>query len=171
MADRTGVITFKGNPMTLTGNSLKVGDIAPDFKAVKTDMSECSLADLKGNVVLISSVPSLDTPVCDLQTKRFNAEAGKLGDKVKVVTVSLDLPFAQRRWCGANDAKHVITVSDYKHHQFGQNFGLLIKELALLTRSVLVVDKQGKITYCEVVGEVTKEPNYDAALAAAKAAL
>lgn len=170
MAERTGVITFKGNPMTLVGNAVKVGDKAPDFAATKTDLSVCKLADLAGKVVVIVSVPSLDTPVCDVEAKRFNDEAGKLGDDVVVVTISMDLPFAQRRWCGAVGTPKVVTVSDYKDHSFGVAYGLRIKELGLLTRAVIVVDKKGKVSYQEIVGEVTKEPNYDAAVAAAKAA-
>lgn len=169
MSDRTGIVTFKGNPVTLTGQAVKVGDAAPDFKAVGNDLSEVSLSQFKGKTVVISAVPSLDTGVCDAQGKRFNDEAIKLGDDVVVLVISEDLPFAQKRWCGASNATAVKTVSDYKDRNFGQNYGLYIKELGLLTRAVLVVDKQGRIAYQEIVPEVTTHPNYDAAIAAAKA--
>ncbi len=168
MSERSGAITFKGNPMTLVGDEVNVGVTAPDFTAVGNDMKPVSLSDYKGKVVVLVSVPSLDTPVCDIETKRFNEEAGKLGDKVALLTVSLDLPFAQKRWCGAADAKNVVTVSDYKDRQFGQSWGLYIKELGLLARAVYVIDTQGVIKYAELVSEVTTEPNYDAAISAAK---
>lgn len=169
MSERTGVITFKGSPKTLTGNVVKVGDKAPDFKAVANDLSEVTLSQFKGKTVVISVVPSLDTGVCDAQGKRFNDEAIKLGDDVQVLIVSEDLPFAQKRWCGASNATAVKTVSDYKDRSFASNYGLYIKELGLLTRAVLVVGKDGVVKYCEIVPEVTNHPNYDAAIAAAKA--
>jgi len=171
MSERTGAVTFKGDPLTLVGDEISVGQAAPDFTATGVDLSPVTLASYRGKVVVISSVPSLDTPVCDLQTQRFNDEAGKLGDDVVVLTVSMDLPFAQKRWCGAADAGNVVTVSDYKDHSFGQAYGLHIKELGLLARAVLVIDKQGSVKYYELVGEVTEQPDYDAAVSAAKAAV
>ncbi len=159
-----------GNGLTLTGSPVKVGDAAPDFAAVANDMSEFKLSSLKGKCVLISAVPSLDTPVCHRETRRFNEEAAKL-QNVKIVTVSMDLPFAQGRWCAAEGIKNLQTVSDYRDAQFGQAYGLLIKELRLLARCVLVVDPSGKITHMDLVKEVTEEPNYNAALAAAAKAV
>jgi thiol peroxidase len=156
-----------GNPLTLTGSPVKVGDTAPDFTAVANDMSEFKLSSLKGKCVLISAVPSLDTPVCSRETRRFNEEAAKI-DGVRVVTISMDLPFAQSRWCAAEGVKNIQTVSDYRDAAFGESYGLLIKELRLLARCVMVVDTAGKITYVDLVKEVTEEPNYNAALAAAK---
>ncbi len=160
-------VTFKGNPLHLVGPELKVGDKAPDFKLLKNDLSEAKLSDYAGKTLLISVVPSLDTPVCDLQTRRFNTEAGKLKDTV-VLTVSLDLPFAQARWCGAADAKNLVTLSDHRSAQFGEHYGVLIQELRLLTRAIFVVDTKGVIKYVEVVPEMTNHPNYEAALAVAK---
>ncbi len=166
--ERTGIITFKGNPMTLLGPDIKVGDTAPDFKVVDNGLQPVTLADLKGKAALISVVPSLDTPVCDTMTRKFNEEAAKLPAGMAVFTVSLDLPFAQKRWCGNAGIDRVKTLSDYQDRAFGLNWGLLIKELKLLARAVYVVDKAGKVVYREIVKEVTAEPDYAAALAAAK---
>lgn len=171
MSERTGVITFKGDPLTLVGNEVSVGQDAPDFTASANDLSAKGLSDYQGKVVVLVSVPSLDTPVCDTEVRRFNDEATKLGDQVAVVTVSMDLPFAQARWCGAAGVEAVETLSDYKDRSFGEAYGLMIKELGLLTRAVLVVDKDGKVTYQEIVPEVTNEPDYDKALEAIKAAI
>jgi len=168
MSERTGVITFKTKPMTLTGNAVKVGDTAPDFKAVGNDLSEVTLSQFKGKTVIVSVVPSLDTGVCDAQGKRFNDEAIKLGDNVQVLIISEDLPFAQKRWCGATNSTAVKTISDYKDRDFAKNYGLYIKELGLLTRAVLVIGADGKVKYQEIVPEVTTHPNYDAAIAAVK---
>ncbi|HTL46517.1 MAG TPA: thiol peroxidase [Verrucomicrobiae bacterium] len=162
--ERKGAITFKGNPMTLVGPQLKVGDKAPDFKVVANDLTEATLASTKGKTRLISVVPSLDTPVCDLQTKRFNEEASKLPANVAVLTISMDLPFAQKRWCGASSATKVQTLSDWRGASFGTAYGALIKELHLLTRAVFIVGADDKIQYVEYVPEVTQHPNYDAAL-------
>ena len=170
MSERSNAITFKGNPMTLQGSEVTVGSSAPDFTATASDMSARKLSDYRGKTVLLSCVPSLDTPVCDIQTRRFNEEAGRLGDKVVVLTLSMDLPFAQKRWCGAAGAEHVVTLSDYKDHSAGETLGLRIKELGLLARAVYVIDKNGTVRYGEVVKEVTEEPDYAAALEAAKAA-
>jgi len=166
--ERTGVITFKGNPMTLIGPDVGVGQNAPDFKVVDTGLQPVSLGDSAGKVRLITSVPSIDTPVCDTMTRKFNEQAAQLPDNVEVYTVSMDLPFAQKRWCGNADIDKVKTLSDYQERSFGENYGLLIKELKLLARAVFVIDAAGKIAYREIVPEVTDEPDYDAALAAVK---
>lgn len=171
MNERSGVITFKGNPMTLLGTELKVGDKAPDFNVVDTALTPVSLATHAGKIRIISAVPSLDTPVCDTETRRFNQEAAALPENVVVLTISLDLPFAQKRWCGAAGIERVVTLSDYRDRSFGQNYGVLIKELLLLSRCVFVVDAQGIIRYIQQVPEVTSEPDYAAVVAAAKALL
>ncbi|RSD27728.1 thiol peroxidase [Mesobacillus subterraneus] len=162
-------VTFKGNPVTLLGNEVKVGDQAPDFKVLANDLSEVTLQDTKGQVRLISVVPSLDTGVCDAQTRRFNEEAANL-DNVKILTVSVDLPFAQKRWCGAAGIETVQTLSDHRELSFGEAYGVAIKELRLLARAVFVVDSSDKVTYVEYVSEATDHPNYEAAVEAAKQA-
>ncbi|WP_123041219.1 thiol peroxidase [Cohnella candidum] len=159
---------FKGNPITLVGPELKVGDQAPDFTLNKNLLETASLKDYAGKVKLISVVPSVDTGVCDAQTRRFNEEAAKLGDNVIVLTVSADLPFAQSRWCAAAGVDRVVLLSDYKSNSFGQAYGVLIKEFALDMRSIFVVDANDKITYVEVLPEMTEHPNYEAAIAAVK---
>lgn len=169
--ERTGVATIKGNPLTLIGPELKAGDTAPDFKVNKDLMNEVSLGDYAGKVKLISVVPSLDTGVCDAQTRRFNSEAATLGDNVVILTISVDLPFAQSRWCGAAGIDKVVTLSDYKTKTFGQAYGVLIKELQLDMRSIFVLDANNKITYVEYLKEMTEHPDYDAAIAAVKALL
>ncbi|MHC5158295.1 MAG: thiol peroxidase [Planctomycetota bacterium] len=161
-------MTFKGGPLTLVGDEVAVGQPAPDFTAAANDLSPYKLSDDKGKVVVISAVPSLDTPVCDTQTRKFNEVAAALGDDVVIVTISMDLPFAQARWCGAAGVKQVKTVSDYKGADFGSKYGLLIKELHLLARAVLVIDQQGTLQHYQLVPEVTEEPDYDAAIEAAK---
>ena len=166
--ERTNVATLKGNPITLIGPELKPGDAAPDFKLNKDLTTEVSLADYKGKVKLISVVPSLDTGVCDAQTKRFNEEAASLGDQVVILTVSVDLPFAQSRWCGANEVDRVETLSDYKTNAFGESYGVLIKELRLDMRSIFVIDANDTIRYVEYVKEMTEHPDYDKAIAAVK---
>lgn len=171
MTERTGVITFLGNGLTLLGNEAKVGDMAPDFAVIDNDLAPKTLADYKGKVVILSAVPSLDTPVCDMETRKFNTEAGNLSDDIVILTLSMDLPFAQKRWCGAAGVESVVTLSDHKDASFGKAYGLLIKELRLLARSVMVIDRDGKITYREIVKEVADEPNYEAAIEAAKKAL
>ncbi|EGB14433.1 Redoxin domain protein [Pseudodesulfovibrio mercurii] len=164
MAERTGIITFQGNPLTLIGPEIHVGDTAPDFTVTANDLSPATLADFSGKVLVIASVPSLDTPVCDMETRRFNTEASALGDEVKILTVSMDLPFAQARWCGAAGIEAVQTLSDHAQASFGENWGALIKELRLLTRAVFVVDKDGKVAYVQYLKEITEEPDYEAAL-------
>jgi thiol peroxidase len=166
MTERTGAITMKGNPLTLVGTEVKTGDNAPDVTLVANDLSEVKLSSFKGKKVVLSVVPSLDTPVCDLQTKRFNQEASKLVDTV-VLTISKDLPFAQKRWCGSTGASAVKTLSDYRSN-FGENYGVLIKGLNLLARSIFVVDQNGKVRYTQLVKEVATEPNYDEVLNAVK---
>lgn len=166
--ERTGVITFKGNPMTLYGPDVPVGEAAPYFRVVDSGLQPVTRDDAKGKVQLIAVVPSLDTPVCDTMTRRFNEEAAKLPDSVVVYTISLDLPFAQKRWCGAAGIDKVKVLSDYQDRSFGLNYGLLIKELKLLTRAVVIIDKDEQVAYREIVGEVTAEPDYAAALEAAK---
>jgi len=159
-------VTFKGNPLTLSGSRVKVGDTIPDVQLLANDLSEVKLSDYRGKICLICSVPSLDTSVCDTETRKFNEHAASLGDDVVVLTVSMDLPFAQARWCGAANIENVQTLSDHREAQFGNAFGLLVKELRLLARAVFVVDKTGVIRYIEIVNELTNEPNYEAALKA-----
>ena len=165
--ERAGAITFKGNPLTLLGPELTVGMKAPSFQVLGQDLAPVTLANFHGTPLLISVVPSLDTPVCDAQTKRFNDEASKLAH-LEILTISMDLPFAQKRWCGATGANRVKVFSDHKDASFGTAYGALIKELRLLTRAIFVVDATGTVRYVEYVREVTSHPNYDAALAAAR---
>ena len=165
--ERRGAVTFKGNPLTLVGPEVKVGSKAPEFQGIAQDLSPITLAGLKGKTLLISVIPSLDTPVCDLQAKRFNGEAAQLPG-VEILNVSMDLPFAQKRWCGAAQADRIKTVSDHKDASFGTAYGTLIKELRLLARAVFVIDQGGTVRYAEYVPEVTSHPNYDAALAAVR---
>jgi len=162
-------ITFKNNPVTLLGNEVKVGEKAPDFKVLANDLSPVTLADTKGQVRLISVVPSLDTGVCDAQTRRFNEEASKL-DNVKILTISVDLPFAQKRWCAAAGIENVQTLSDHRDLSFGKAYGVAIEELRLLARAVFVVNSNDTVTYAEYVSEATNHPNYEAAIEAAKQA-
>lgn len=168
MKERPGVVTMKGNPLTLVGGEVKVGDAAPDFAALASDLSPVSLSSFRGKVSVILSVPSLDTPVCDIETRRFNEEASRLGSDVAVLTISMDLPFAQKRWCGAAGVERVQTLSDHRDASFGTSYGVLIKELRLLARAVFVVDREGTVRYTELVKEVTNEPSYDAALDAVR---
>ncbi len=167
--ERKGIITFKGNPLTLIGSEIKAGDTAPDFKVLAKDLSEVTLASTKGKTRLISVVPSVDTPVCELQTKRFNEEASKLPANVAVLTVSMDLPFAQTRFCGAQGTDKITALSDHREASFGKAYGVLIKELRLLARAVFVIGADDKVQYAEIVKEVTAHPDYDKALNALKA--
>ena len=164
MAERTGLVTLGGNPVTLVGQEIKVGDAAPDFVAVNNDMAPAKLSDYKGKVVVIAAVPSLDTPVCDMEVRRFNNEVTNLSEDIVVLSVSMDLPFAQKRWCGAHGVERVVTVSDHKEADFGEKYGVLIKEARLLARSVFAVDRDGIVKYVEIVKEVGEEPNYEDAL-------
>ncbi len=168
MSEKHGAVTFQGNPLTLIGNEVKVGQTAPDFTVIANDLSPRTLADYKGSILVISAVPSLDTPVCDMETRRFNAEAVKLGDDVRILTISMDLPFAQSRWCGAAGVSNVTTLSDHRDASFGLAYGMLVKELRLLARTVFVIDKAGVVRYVQEVGEITREPNYDEVLNAVK---
>jgi thioredoxin-dependent peroxiredoxin len=171
---RPGAVTFKGNPMTLAGKAVAVGQNAPDFKLhsfEKGGLVTVTPADLKGKATFISVVPSLDTPVCQTQTKKFNDQLSSLGDKVNALTVSLDLPFAMNRFCGAEHITNMRALSDYQDRSFGQNWGMLIEELKILARGVFVLDKNGKVVYAEQVKEVAQEPNYEAALGALKSAV
>ena len=164
MEEHTGIITMKGNPLTLVGKTPTLGEAAPDFEVLDNDLSSVKLSSFKGKVCVISSVPSLDTPVCDMETRRFNQEAGKLGTDVVILTISMDLPFAQKRWCGASGVDKVITLSDHYDASFGKSYGMLIKELRLLARAVFVVDKDGVIQYIQIVEELTQEPDYEEVL-------
>jgi thiol peroxidase len=166
--ERSGEITFQGNPLTLLGPGIKEGDRAPEFRMVDVDLQPVTLADSAGRVRLITTVPSLDTPVCDTMTRRFNEDAAGLPDDVFVATVSMDLPFAQKRWCGNAGIERVQTLSDYQERSFALAYGLLIKELKLLARSVHVIDREGVIAYRQLVPEVTDEPDYAAALDAVR---
>jgi thiol peroxidase len=168
MQERSGVITFQGNALTLLGAELKVGDSAPDVAVLGNDLNPVRLSSYKGKVCVLSVVPSLDTPVCDMQTRKFNEEAGNLSDNVAILTLSMDLPFAQARWCGAAGVDKVVTLSDHRDAAFGEAYGLLIKELRLLARAVFVVDQEGSIQYIQLVKEVTEEPDYNAAIEAVK---
>ena len=169
MAEYPGKITLQGNPMTLVGTIPSVGDRAPAFEVVDNEHAAGDrLADCKDKVCVISAVPSLDTPVCDMETRRFNQEAGNLGGDVAIVTISMDLPFAQKRWCGAAGIDKVRTLSDHRKAAFGEAYGVLIKELRLLARAVFVIDREGIVRYVQLVPEVAEEPDYDAVIAAVK---
>lgn len=169
--ERPAGTTLKGNPFTLVGPELKAGDQAPDFDVLGGDLSPVNIESYKGKVKVICAVPSLDTPVCDAEIRRFNQEVAGLSDDIAVLTVSVDLPFAQQRWCGAANVENVTALSDHRSTSFGEAYGTLIKELRLLSRAVFVVDAGDTVRYVEYVPEVTNEPDYDAALGAAKAAL
>jgi len=166
--ERTDVITFDGNPLTLVGDAVQVGQTAPNFDLLANDLSSVRLSDTAGQVRILSVVPSLDTPVCDTQTRTFNKHAASIGAHVEILTISVDLPFAQGRWCGAAGVDQVTTLSDHREVSFGTGYGLLIKELRLLTRALIVIDREGIIQYIQIVGELTNEPNYDEALEAAR---
>lgn len=168
MKERSNIVKIKGKPLTLLGSELKIGDKAPDFEVVANDLSPVKLSSFKGKALIVSSVPSLDTPVCDLETKRFNQEAEKLGNDVGVLTISMDLPFAQKRWCGAADIRNLQTLSDHKDGSFGNAYGVLIKELRLLARAIFVIDATGIVRYIQIVNDITNEPNYEEVLSAAK---
>jgi len=168
--ERPGAITLRGNPFTLIGPELKPGDSAPDFSLVDNALKPVTLKDTAGHVRIVSVVPSLDTPVCDAQTKRFNEEAARMSD-VDILTVSMDLPFAQKRWCGAFGVDKVKMLSDHKDASFGTNYGTLIKELRIECRAIFVLDRENQIRHAEYVKEVADYPNYEAALSAARNAL
>ncbi|MHC4478139.1 MAG: thiol peroxidase [Planctomycetota bacterium] len=167
MTERKGQITVKGEPLTLLGDEVKIGEPAPDFEALDNDLTPTKLSSFKDKVCIICSVPSLDTPVCDTETRTFNQQAAQLPD-VAVLTVSMDLPFAQKRFCGAAGIENVTALSDHRNADFGAKYGVLIKELRLLARAVFVVDTDGVLRYVEIVPEITNEPNYEQAITAAK---
>ncbi len=168
MNERKGEITIHGNPLTLLGEPVQTGGQAPDFEVIDKDLSAVKFSSFAGKVCIISCVPSLDTSICDIMTRKFNEEAVELGDDVVVLAISMDLPFGQSRWCIAADVKNVYVLSDHRTASFGKAFGVLIKELRLLARAVFVLDKEGIIRYAQLVEEVTDEPDYDAALEAVK---
>jgi thiol peroxidase len=168
MAAQARTVTMKGNPLTLEGNPVKPGDPAPEFQALDNELQPVSLSSYRGKVVVLASVPSLDTPVCDMETRRFNEEAGNLSDEIVVLTISMDLPFAQKRWCGAAGVDRVTTLSDHRDASFGKAYGVLIQELRLLARAVFVVDREGVVQYAQLVPEIGEEPDYEAVLDAVK---
>lgn len=161
-------LTFKGNPLRVSGQAVRVGDTAPIFKLVTVDMQDATNETYSGKVLIISAIPSIDTPICQIETKRFNEEAGKLPGNVVVLTVSLDLPFAQKRWCGAEGVNKVVMLSDYKYRTFGEAYGAFLPDLGLLARAIFVVDTSGKVQHVEYVPEIGQEPDYNAVLNAAK---
>lgn len=166
--ERSGLVTLKGNPVTLLGPAIKPGDDAPDVELLTNDLEPFKLSSLKGKVAVLITVPSLDTQVCDVETKRFNDEAQKLGDGVAVVVISVDLPFAQKRWCGAAGVSAVQTLSDHRDTAFGVAYGVLIQGVRLLARAIFVVDKDGDVRYVQIVPEVAQEPDYAAVLDAVR---
>lgn len=168
MIERTGLIAFQGTPLTLLGDALEVGAAAPDVELLDNELNPVRLASLRGKVAVLVAVPSLDTPVCDTEARRFNEEAARLGDAVAVRVVSMDLPFAQSRWCGAAGIESVRTLSDHREAAFGAAYGVLIKELRLLARAVFVVGREGAVRYVQLVEELTDEPDYEAVLAAVR---
>jgi thiol peroxidase len=168
MEERKGAVTMRGNPLTLVGAELKVGDRAPDVVLLDNDLKPVKISAFRGKAVVVSAVPSLDTPTCDMETRRFNTEASALGENVVILTVSTDLPFAQKRWCGAAGVDKVKTLSDHREAAFGQAYGVLIKELRLLARAIFVLDREGVIQYIENVEEIAQEPDYAAVIGAVK---
>ena len=168
MGERNNVVKSQGNPLTLVGNEVKIGDTAPDFAVLDENLSPVKLSSFAGKKVVLVSVPSLDTSVCDTEVRRFNKEASAFGDDVVILTISMDLPFAQKRWCGAAGIDRVKVFSDYRDASFGNNYGVLIKELRLLARTVFIVDTSGKVVYIQYVEETSTEPNYDEVLEALK---
>lgn len=166
--ERTGIVTMKGQSLTLLGDEVIVGQPAPDCEVVGKDLKLVKLSSFQGKVCLISSMPSLDTSVCDMMTRKFNEDAVALGEDVVVLAISMDLPFAQDRWCIAADVKNVYMFSDHRTASFGQAYGVLIKDLRLLARAVFIVDTAGVIRYAQIVPELTSEPDYDAVLEAAR---
>ena len=168
MTERKDIITMKGKPLTLIGNEVKVGDQAPDFEILNTSLEPVKLSSYKGKVVVVSTVPSLDTQVCDIETKQFNEEAKKLGSDVAIITVSMDLPFAQKRWSTEADVHDIQLLSDHRNNSFGNAYGVLIKELRLLARTIFVIDKDGIVQYIQYVKETVDEPDYNEVLEAIK---
>lgn len=168
MGERKNLVKMKGKELTLLGDEVLVGQKSPDFEVVSNDLSTVRLSGFGGKVCIICSVPSLDTRVCDIETRRFNEEAGRLGENVVVLVISMDLPFAQKRWCGSAGVKNVVTLSDHRSDDFGTRYGVLIEQLHLLARAVFVVDRKGIIRYVQIVDEITDEPDYEAAIGMVK---
>ncbi|MEZ4746063.1 MAG: thiol peroxidase [Calditrichia bacterium] len=161
-------VTMRGNPLNLGGETVAVGSKAPDFTAIGLDLQPKKLSDFAGKTVILSAVPSLDTGVCDMETRRFNEIAGQLGEDVEILTISVDLPFAQKRWCGAAGVDKVTLLSDHRTVDFGNKYGMIIPELRMLARSIFVIDKNGVIQYNQLVPEIAQEPDYDDVIAATK---
>jgi thiol peroxidase len=168
MAEHSDIVTVGGKPVTLVGQEVKEGDVAPNFKVIGNDLEAVQFSSYRGKVCIICSVGSLDTPTCDVETRKFNTEAGNLGDDVVILTVSMDLPFAQKRWCGAAGIDKVVTLSDRRDAEFGNAYGVLTKESRLLARAVFVVDRDGIVRYVQIVKELANEPDYDAVISAVK---
>ena len=168
MKEREDQITMKGKPLTLVGDEVKVGNRAPECEVVDRNLASVKLSSFRGKICIISCIPSLDTSVCDMMTRKFNEEAVALGEDIAVLAISMDLPFAQDRWCIAADVKNVYILSDHRSASFGKAFGVLIKNLRLLARAVFVIDKEGTIRHIEIVNELTHEPDYEAVLKAVK---
>ena len=162
----SNTVTMKGNPLSLSGNEIEVGQKAPDFEVVDNDMGTKNLASFQNKVCVVLTVPSLDTPVCDTEVRKFNEKASNMGPDIVIMAVSMDLPFAQKRWCGSAGVERVITFSDYKNASFGNSYGVLIEALRLLARSVFIIDKNGVVQYKQIVKEVTEEPDYEDVLKA-----
>ena len=163
MPTATNTVTLKGNPVTLVGNDVQVGQTAPESTLAANDLSEVKLSSFKGKKLILSVVPSLDTPICDKQTRRFNEEAVKLKDTV-ILTISMDLPFAQKRWCGQTGSDKIQTLSDHRQASFGQAYGVLIKNLHLLARAIFIIDQKWVVRYKQIVPEIAQEPNYQEVL-------
>lgn len=163
MSDRAGIVTFAGKPVTLTGNEIKIGDKAPDFTGVNQSLEQVSLSSFKGKTVVIAVYLSVDTGVCQAQNRKFNEIASKMSDVV-VIGISMDLPFAQKRFCAAEGIEKIITLSDHREHEFGQKYGFLIKELVMFARGTVIIDKEGIVRFVEILPEVATEPDYDATL-------
>jgi len=168
MKERKGLVTMGGQPITLVGDEVKVGDAAPDVELIANNLAPVKISSYRGKVCVLSSVPSLDTSVCDLETREFNRKAEDLGPEVAILTVSMDLPFAQKRWCGSAGVSRVITLSDHRAAAFGTAYGVLMKESRLLARCVFVADKKGIIRYVQLVPEIGKEPNYEEVIKAVR---
>jgi thiol peroxidase len=160
MGERIGMVTMKGNPITLVGDEVNVGQKAPDFVAIDHNLAPVKFSSYRGKICILASVPSLDTPVCATETRKFNEEASRLSPDIVILTISMDLPFAQKRWCGAEGITRVQTLSDHRDASFGTSYGVLIKELRLLARAVFLVDQKGVLQHVQLVKEIASEPNY-----------
>lgn len=171
MKIREGIITMKGDPLTLVGPELSAGEPAPEFTVVNQELEDVSLSDMDGKVLILASVPSVDTSVCATETRTFNEKAAGLSDDIEILTISMDLPFALDRFCSAEGIDQVTSLSDHRDADFGKAYGVLIEELRLLARAIFVIDRDGNLAYKEIVSEVTDEPDYEAALNAAREAV